>query len=407
MLGPTKISPLSTALFESLIDACNRTGQSSNDTVSLVSWLEENENKGEIELKEVVTWLKNTISLEGEAQFLLDSFRASLLRDLYHSLPKNADFNDDIEQPANNTLFEFLTVAGTIVAICSGFDGIASILGLFQFIPATLIFFAGIIFAALSVIVFWGFDLVTIAQNLGVDMDVPHAIDVFLDQVAQIEKIRALISSCCSEQSYEQDHIMLKQISEMLTLRYNELDDERNAYKKDLDAPYLKTAKSLTSAIAGVLFFGSGFFSGQAVFSAIASIFTTSALFWPTIVASFIVGIAAFSVYWFIERPGLETLVSRWLDIDEGKINALVADQVVREQKRELKQLAKQVEQLERCVDSSHSSLPMVRQWKFQAVPAPASHTSRFFNGRSHSVGDLSQLLTTEQELSPVRSSNS
>jgi hypothetical protein len=303
-------------------------------------------------LVELVLWLSKTIKLGEEPQFLLESLRASLLHDLYLSIPEIIELHDNLEQQSHEDLYRFLTIAGTTVAICEGFDGIVSILSLFPVIPLPVILLAGVVFAALSVIVFRGFDLVAIAKNLGVDMEkTPHAIDAFLDQVEQIVKLRAVISICCTKPEHEQDHAVLMEIAAMLMGRYNAIDGARRRYKNDLDAPYLKTAKSLTSAIAGVLFFGSAFFSGQSVFLAIASIFTSSvsSVFWPVFVASFLVGMAAFSIYWFVERPGLESLVSRWLvDLDEDKINALVEHDVVNAQRNELQILEAQTRQTDR-----------------------------------------------------------
>lgn len=397
MLGPIIIRQRSKELLHNFKSASSPllTENLSEDSEALLNWIDQIESQAEINIVELAIWLNKTTTLDNETQLLLEALRASLLADLYHSIPETAEFYEYAETPSNYELFRFLTIAGTIVAICEGFDGIVSILGLFPFVPATPIFFVGIIFAALSVIVFRGFDLIAMAKNLGVEMDTAHGVDVFLEQVAQVAKLTAVISLCCTEEAHEQDHVILLQLSTMLTTRFEALETTRRLYKEDLNSPYLRTAKSFTSAIAGVLFFGSGFVSGQSVFLAIASLFTTSvsALFWPVLTASFIVGVAAFSIYWFVERPGLESLVSRWLDIDEDKIHALVDDNVVMEQRRDLDQLAKQVAQVGRL----HQQAPrfinttLVRNPLSESIASDNVHS--FFNARprAKSLSDLDE----------------
>ncbi len=404
MLGPVTIRQHSKEFFQLLkSEILLSPGEnSSQDKLNLFLWIEIIDQKTEINIVELLNWLNHNVRLENDdSQFLLESLRASFLEDLYYSIPEHIKFHKNDEPQSNYELFRFLTIAGMIVAICEGFDGIVSILGLFPFVPAAPIFIAGIIFAALSVIVFRGFDLIAMAKNLGVEMEAPHGVDVFLEQVDQIAKLRAVISLCCTEDSHEQDHATLKQLSMMLSTRYQALDEVRDRYKEDLNSPYLRTAKSLTSAIAGVMFFGSGFFSGQSVFLAIASIFTTSvsALFWPILAASFVVGVAALSIYWFVERPGLESLVSRWLDIDEDKINAMVDDQLVMEQKRDLHQLARQVEQVERLHQQTTRFIPS----NVSRIPVPeqsiAGNDLGFFNpprARSKSVGALDRIVAPD-----------
>ncbi len=65
--------------------------------------------------------------------------------------------------------FTLLAAAGTLLAACEGFDGITTILSACMF-PPYMVFMAGLAFAALSVVVFYGFNLVQVSKNLGVTL---------------------------------------------------------------------------------------------------------------------------------------------------------------------------------------------------------------------------------------------
>lgn len=329
------------------------------DKTELLNWLSQLDNE-EINTLNLIAWLNKTITLDKKSQFLLESLRAALLQDVLNALRGAHEHNIPTDASSNEELFNFLVIAGTIVAICEGFDAIASILGLFPAVPAVVIFVVGIVFAGLSVIVFCGFDLDTIAKHLGVAVGHPnHIIDVYLNQVEQIVKLREAISILSSEADSEKQ-VVLSQMATMLIQRYTALDEARNAYRTDLNASSLKIAKGFTSAVAGGVFFGSGFVCGQTVAVAIANLFTSSVAtaFWPVFAASFVVGLAAFSIYWFLQRPGLESLVSRWLGLDEDKIDALINNNVVKDQLRELTQLSVQLEGLGRL----HQQISDIKQ---------------------------------------------
>lgn len=329
------------------------------DKTDVLNWLSQLDHE-EINTQNLIAWLNKTITLDKNSQFLLESLRAALLQDVLNALRGAHEHNTSVQESSHEGLFNFLVITGTIVAICEGFDAIASILGLFPAVPAVVIFLVGIVFAGLSIIVFCGFDLETIAKHLGVAVERPnHIIDVYLDQVEQIVKLRETISILSSEADAAKQEI-LSQMAAMLTQRYAALDEARSAYRTDLNASSLQIAKAFTSAVAGAVFFGSGFVSGQTVAVAIANLFTSSmaVAFWPVFAASFVVGLAAFSIYWFLQRPGLESLVSRWLGLDEDKLNALINEEVVKDQLRELTQLSVQLEGLGRL----HQQISDIKQ---------------------------------------------
>jgi len=393
MINRVPISQRSRDLFPLITSAllANEEGRSPESDL-LLSWLNQYQSQAEISTLDLVKWLSKTTTLNKEAQFLLESLRATLLQDLFNSIPASAQFPNNVNSDSNEAFFRFLTIAGVIVAICEGFDGIVSIIGLFPVIPQLVTFLAGIVFAGLSVIVFCSFDLVAIARNLGVNIDNTHQlIDVYLDQVEQLNKLRAVVNISYAQSNAEDQKILL-QIASMLVTRYAALDVAREMYRSDLNAPYLTTAKLITSAVAGVLFFGAGFFSSQSLVLAVAGLFSSSvsALSWPIIVASSVVGLAAFSIYWFVERPGLESLVSRWRGLDEDKITNFIDDKVVNEQKREFAQLETNLNRFVSSVNQVEKLREQLATLNIKA-PHPSVSSSAFddrFTFFSKSGGD-------------------
>jgi hypothetical protein len=382
MLNCIAISQCSKDLILSIKKSLRAADDSYVNKAELIEWLDGPQLQDEtIDTLYLIAWLKKAIEVDNESQFLLESLRASLLQDLFNAIPESHRLNDSVVTSSNEELFNFLIIAGTIVAICEGFDGIASILALFPAVPAVVVFLLGAVFALVSVVVFYGFNLDTIAKHLGVKIQhTDHLIDIYLHQLQQIVKLREAISThFCGADSEEQE--VLFEMAGMLTIRYSGLDNARRTYKADLNSYYVTVAKSITSAVAGMVFFGGGFLSGHAVSLAFANLYASAvvATFWPVLVASTVVGLAAFSIYWFVQRPGLERLVSRWLGLDEDKIEALVDEDVVKDQLRGLNQLTTQLE----GVGMLHQRIRELNRNRVQEHPSfqsVAANAHSFFN---------------------------
>ena len=88
------------------------------------------------------------------------------------------------------------------------------------------------------------------------------------------------------------------------------------------------TLSQMIFIFIGLVFFSGGFFTGQSLALALLGLFcaSISASFWPILLVSIAVGLAALSVYWFVERPELEKLVGRWFGRDPEKIELLQDD---------------------------------------------------------------------------------
>lgn len=310
---------------------------------------------GECRVKHAVVlkWLNETNN-GGQARFLRESLRAVFLRDLhYYLLTADEKKNQQDKKTAgwlNRLLYALLAIAGTLFAICGGFDGVSSLLFLFTGVPYWLIFVVGFAFSAFSVAVFYGFDLVTISTNLDVEFThARHLLDVLVEQAERIQQLRKQINRRYKRAKNSAELQKLQAILSMLIIRYDDLDEARKAYTIELNKSYLNVLKLAVGTIAGVLFFSYGFFSGQSMalaFVGLLGISTVSA-FWPITIFGFAIGIAALSVYWFVERPGLENLVGRWLGLDKNKIEILAGSEIVVKQKRKLLELKGEIDNLQ------------------------------------------------------------
>lgn len=326
---------------------------------SELAYLTDLNDENKIQIDGILSWLGQ---IENQTlRFEQESLRAALLHDLHHALKSYLLKNKDDQESENirswwkKCLFILLATAGTLLALCDGFDGMASVLSLFIGIPIWLIFLAGTAFSLLSLTVFYGFDLDQISQNLGVGWSQSRKIlDVFIEQIEAIKLIRKLISKnykahiqnlMHENKNYHDDLDKFEKILSVLIIRHDALIDVRKMYLHDQKQMYLNVVKFGVAIIAGLLFFSYGFFSGQSLALAILGLFMTSVslTFWPLIVISVAMGLASVSLYWFVERPGLQNLVSSWLGFDEEKIMRLTDEMIVTKEKNKMTHLKQEL----------------------------------------------------------------
>jgi hypothetical protein len=263
-----------------------------------------------------------------EIAFLKTSLIAQLLSDIHQFYSKETnDIEKKLDEPdwTAKTKYVLLAIAGTILAGCEGFDSITAMMGITS-LPSLPIFIAGFLFSLLSIVVFFGFDLVEVAKNLGIKIkDAPKLLDLSLSQRQQMIDIRKAIKNLdFSSQTLEQ----LRELRDILRLmkeRMQALDKVGKQFEDALNSTKLQVGKKIVSAIAGLLFFGGGFFAGQSVALYLVGFFVATATptFWPVILLSVLVGCSAFGLYWYVQRPGLQRLLSKWFGLDEDKIEEL------------------------------------------------------------------------------------
>src|SRR3990167_5215806 len=236
---------------------------------------------------------------------------------------------DNLTEPQASTVnklkFILLSIAGALYFGCEGFDGITSILSIFQ-LPSVVVFTTGIVFSLLSMIVFCAFDLNQISKNLGItSKQAPQLIDLYLEQIKEIKAIRRHIDATySSERTQEVLSQYQSTIDNMLSL-HQSIIDKGKLLQDAVENSLIQMAKMAAAVIAGLLFFSGGFFAGQAVALAVSTMFMAGigATAWPILLPSIVVAAAAFAVYWFVERPSIANLVSNWFGLNQDKIDLL------------------------------------------------------------------------------------
>ncbi|QRN02655.1 hypothetical protein GH742_01500 [Legionella sp. MW5194] len=263
--------------------------------------------------------------MKDKERYYVEALIAAHLKDMEKALQVNKIAEKKKSNWFNKLKLILLVVAGTVFFGCEGFDGITALLGIFN-LPTVGIFVAGTVFSVLSILVFYAFDLVEISHNLGVNLkSAPKMVDLYIKELESIKALRIKINSEWRKKQASEELEEYIQLIEALKAHREEILKDAETLKKSLERPVLKAAKLVTAAITGVIFFSGGFFAGQTVALAIAGAIgaSVSATFWPIILVSVGVGLAALAVYWFVERPGIENLIGRMIGLDKEKIDKL------------------------------------------------------------------------------------
>ena len=257
-------------------------------------------------------------------RWLEASLHAAVLQDLHNNLSKNQQQEIPNDTPWwKRILFTCLKIAGSLYALCAGFDGITAFLALFTSIPAWAIVLSGFLFSILSIAVFYGFDLVTIASNLNISFNESRQLlDLLQDEIKWIKKIKQHLLAQIQYDASEQPQ---KIIAALLACE-SKFAQDRKIYQQMGEGAAIWLLNCMVSGIIGVVFFSGGFFTGQSLALAVFGLFFTSisATFWPILLISIVVGLAALSIYWFVERPALQNLVGSWFGRDPEKIAQLL-----------------------------------------------------------------------------------
>ena len=311
---------------------------SSVDFETFISWLNENQIKLPEKSK------KKRYKIE----FIQASLNAELLHDLLVSMR-----GDEVEigkQDKNTSeigkiKFALLTAAGILVTACQGFDSIVTMLSIFS-LSSTVILRAGFAFSLLSIVVFCGFDLVKVSNSLGVKLsDKYKLLDAYLLQLQQIKAIKKKIDDYSFADLLKYDLKKLEQILSMLQKRFASLTEASKQFDEALNSENIQGAKTLISGVSALLFFGNGFFAGQSVALFVSSYIINSAIpaFWPVIIFSVFLGLASLSIYWYVERPVLNKLVSNWFGLNEENIKKLCDKDLLTKESKKLENLKEKV----------------------------------------------------------------
>lgn len=313
-----------------------------------------------IDAEVLVAWLSNSVLIPAhvtaktkkELEFTLVSLRVELFRDLLLSMGIKHEILSKQEKAASQLArlkFYFLAISGALFAACEGFDSITTLLSVFS-LPALVTLLAGFAFSILSVAVFAGFNLVQVSKNLDIKLtDAPKLLDLYVLQMVEIKSIRKKIASYNLATLSRSDLEHLSCIVLMLQKRLASLGESCQQFAVALNSSKVGVAKAIFGGLSGILFFGSGFFAGQSVAVFLLSLAIAggvSASFAPVVLFSLAVGFAAFSVYWYVEKVGLQQLISGWFGLDEDKIAGLCEQEQLNMQAQKLNVLQEQVDSM-------------------------------------------------------------
>lgn len=272
---------------------------------------------------------------------MLTQLHAELLNDLVNSFDTNDSANHKSANPVSwfaKLKYIALACAGLLLAAAQGFDGITTLLGVLPF-PPIIILLAGIGFSALSMVLFYSCELAHISAICGVPFTgAAQLLDAYFVQLTSIKGIRKKLSTYIFSRYPNEDLLVLKDLLEVLQKRILAVGQASQQFNQALNNNKVAAAKLFVSTMVGLLFFGGGFFAGQSVAMFIGSLFIASMLptFWPVILFSTLVGLAALSLYWYVELADVKKLVSSWFGLDEDKIEKLCNKESIACEKEEL-----------------------------------------------------------------------
>ena len=293
-----------------------KTISQSVDSKVLVSWLSDEMQKPVVKLR----------SSSKEFEYITAALQAQLMIDLRASLPGAAATEDD--KPASRSKvakYVMLAMAGALVVACEGFDSITTMMNLLS-VPSLITLLVGLGFSVFSIAVFIGIDLYQVAQNLGVRMkDAPKLLEACATQMNEIKAIRRKIESYSLTSKSQEELVELEKILSMLQKRFCILSSMGKRFDAALNRKTMKVVKYIFSGMAGLLFFGGGFFAGQSTAIFMLGLFMSTVVptFWPVILFSTIVGLASLCIFWFVEHAGISQLIGKWFGLDESKMELL------------------------------------------------------------------------------------
>jgi hypothetical protein len=318
-----------------------------------------------VSLEQLIQWLiielpaEKTMGphLQDTLEFTLSALQAALLEDLDNSIANplwKAPKKEVIPTTANKLKFAILSVSGIILAVSEGIDSITTMAEILP-VSAFVIFTIGMVFSALSIMAFCGLDLPQAANNLGINRDSePKLLDNLVLQMKEIKKICNKLSYLHLAELSIEELQNLKDLITALQMRISSIAKASKQFSDALDALGIKVAKTIIAICSAGLFFGTGYFAGQSVALYVFSFFISSVTttFWPVIAFSIVVGLSGFALNWYIQKVGLDKLVSSWMGLDEEKIDKIA----------NLSALQAQVDKLENLKLQIHSTTLLLAQ---------------------------------------------
>ena len=212
--------------------------------------------------------------------------------------------------------YRMVCAAGALFAICSGFDGMISVLSmLFSQLFVGLIVFFAIISALSGLGVFIARDKPSIAEKLGIDESSDASgVETYLcllQQWLHLRKEQAVTNG-------NRDELLgMKQEFEVLKKIFSAAKD---ANQKNMQSCFVVGASELVLLIGAVLFFSDGFFVGQAIGGFLAMVLHLNPVFCCFAMA-ILLATCALAAYCFVERPTLSSYLYGSIFTNHNKLD--------------------------------------------------------------------------------------
>jgi hypothetical protein len=283
------------------------------------------QTQSDVALDELIRWInREQNDLDLNSRFLQESLRASLLFDTYHTLAGNQNSEEEPTHWVSNIKMLGLGLAGILYFGCMG----AGVLGLGP-LNIPIYIFGGLLTIAF-IGVFFSSDFLEIMNDLGFNFKrAPKLVDAYAEQINVMKLLRKKLQRSYLDMDKEELARSLLML-DMLKKRSEALELARASVKESVAHPLLNLCKYAVALVVGALFFADGFIAAQGVAFALAGLIVTgvSPMAWPIILASIVVGVAAFALYWYAQhRLGFQNkVVAGWIGSDSEKI-ALVSNE--------------------------------------------------------------------------------
>jgi hypothetical protein len=226
------------------------------------------------------------------------------LNEIYkrHHIKNKATKQSKNSSSKKRWLYILLTIGGGLFAACEGFDGITSMLNLLS-LPAYLVVTAGILFAILAVFIFIAFEKKIIANQLQIEEERGNSSpEIDLDAAQKIKYLKK-----CNLSNREKSTI-----NNAIT----KINNNKKKYDELLKSNKIRALQTIFSFLVGFLYFNLGFFTGEAVISSLATIFSFTMPAAALLCGSVFVGLLCLGTFLFVERPAVEAYITKLCGLD-------------------------------------------------------------------------------------------
>lgn len=281
------------------------------------------------------------------AEFVLLLLRAQLLHDLRVSM-EGEEKPDTAEESSTSNKMKLilLTCAGILVTASDGFDCVITIMSTFS-LSSAIILASAMAFSLCSIIAFCGIELFKISSSMGVKLKEAHKLlDGYLQQFEEIKRIRKKIGDYNFSKLPKDELDQLAQLISLSQQRLAEIMAASDQFNKVLNSRGVQITKVVLSTIAATLFFGGAFCAGQTASLFILGLFITTITpaSVPVLLFSLLVGLAALTLYWHLEVPGLKGLISGWFGLNEEKVEKLCNREALTKEEKKLSLLKEELQ---------------------------------------------------------------